>query len=150
MTNLATILNHAERRCQNNGSRLTAKRKQVLAGLIESQKALSAYELLDFCRERYGKALPPMSVYRILDFLESENLVHKLNIANKYAACTHIACRHAHAVPQFLICDSCSRVSEVSLEPKLLNTLSRNVSNAGYTLRSQQLEMSCRCNACSQ
>ena len=51
---------------------------------------MSAYELVDYCKETYGVSPPPMSVYRILDFLQQERLVHKLNLANKYIACAHI------------------------------------------------------------
>ena len=32
MTNVQTIINHAEQSCKANGSKLTAKRKQVLSG----------------------------------------------------------------------------------------------------------------------
>ena len=73
-------------------------------GLLESDKALSAYELTEFCRDRLGFDLLPMSVYRILEFLEGEHLAHRLNLANKYVACSHITCEHEHDVPQFLIC----------------------------------------------
>ena len=115
MNSVESTIKHAEQHCALRGTRLTQKRKQVLTGLVKSKKALSAYELIDFCKQEFGESLPAMSVYRILDFLEKELLVHKLNLANKYVACMHISCDHAHAVPQFLICKSCSTVKELSL-----------------------------------
>ena len=45
MNNVDRIIGHAEQHCKAHGARLTAKRKQVLTGLIQSDKALSAYEL---------------------------------------------------------------------------------------------------------
>lgn len=149
MTNIQKIVSHAEQQCRNRGSRLTEKRKQVLSGLIESGKALSAYELIDYCREQYGEAIPAMSVYRILDFLQNEQLVHKLDIANKYVACTHITCDHAHDVPQFLICSSCGQVEEVAIERSLLNKLRKNVEAVKYELLSTQIELNCLCHSCA-
>ena len=87
MNRVDRIVEHAEQHCKSHGGRLTVKRKQVLAGLIQSEKALSAYELIDVCKQQSGESMPAMSVYRILEFLEDEHLVHKLSLANKYVAC---------------------------------------------------------------
>ena len=76
-------LQQAESYCKSRGSRLTEKRRQVLTGLLDSKKALSAYELADYCREELGYQLPVMSVYRILEFLGEEDLVHRLSLAKK-------------------------------------------------------------------
>ncbi len=143
------VLQHAERHCSTRGTRLTEKRRTVLTGLLESEKALSAYELADHCRERQGIELLPMSVYRILKFLEREGLVHRLNLANKYVACSHIACDHEHDVPQFLICKSCYRVEEVGLSHRLISSIARTIETAGFQLARNQLELDCLCNPCA-
>ena len=62
------ILDQAALHCESHGRKLTAKRRQVLAGLVKSEKALSAYDLADYCREKLGTSLLPMSVYRMLNF----------------------------------------------------------------------------------
>lgn len=149
MNNIDGIMEHAERHCKAHGTRLTVKRKQVLSGLIQSNKALSAYELIEFCKENYGESIPAMSVYRILEFLKNEHLVHKLNLANKYVACAHITCDHAHGVPQFLICGKCNRVKEISIKQTTITELKEAVNNAGYQLVSPQLEMNCLCDNCT-
>ncbi len=149
MDTITKILNKAEANCSAHGARLTDKRKRVLTGLLESPKPLSAYELIEHWQKKYGESIPPMSVYRILDFLEQENLVHKLHLANKYIACAHISCDHAHEVPQFLICDNCGNVKEIGIKKTLINTLKRNVEESGYTLKSPQLELHCLCEECS-
>ena len=38
MNHVDRIVGHAEQHCKDHGVRLTAKRKQVLAGLIQSNK----------------------------------------------------------------------------------------------------------------
>ena len=147
-TSINTILGHAERQCDLHGTRLTSKRRQVLVGLLESKKALSAYELADYCRDELGQRIPAMSVYRILEFLEGENLVHRLNLAKKYVVCSHIACDHKHETPQFLICKKCARVEEVTVKRSLITALGKTVDAAGYHLSSHQLELDCLCDAC--
>ena len=141
---------HAEAHCASNGTKLTAKRKAVLRGLLQSNKAMSAYELADYCKEKLGESMPAMSVYRILEFLEGEQLVHKLKLANRFVACIHITCNHKHAVPQFLICEQCHQVSEVSIKASTLRALRNNVENAGFRLASPQLEMNCLCEDCAR
>jgi Fur family zinc uptake transcriptional regulator len=148
MTKLNNIIQHAEKNCKAHGTKLTNKRKIVLAGLLKSDKAMSAYELVDYCKNELDETLPPMSVYRILDFLHSENLVHKLNLANKYIACAHITCDHSHGVPQFLICSGCLRVKEIQIEQSIITALKDNVEAAQFHLTSPQLEMHCLCNKC--
>jgi Fur family zinc uptake transcriptional regulator len=148
MKTAESIIQDAEHYCKTRGTRLTAKRKKILTGLIQSDKALSAYELIDFCKTEYGEPMPAMSVYRILEFLESEGLVHKLNLANKYVACTHISCDHKHAVPQFLICNSCSRVKEVSINESTISAINETVKGAGFDLYSPQVELNCLCESC--
>ena len=89
-----------------------------------------------------------MSVYRILAFLQDEQLAHKLKLANKFVACTHIACDHAHGVPQFLICGQCQRVKEIAIKKSTINTLRQSVEEAGFHLISPQLEMDSLCERC--
>ena len=149
MKTVKKIIDHAELHCKTHGSRLTTKRKLVLSGLLQSGKALSAYELIDYCKAAFDESLPAMSMYRILDFLQEEGLAHKLNLANKYVACSHITCDHAHdAVSQFLICNRCQTVKEVSINQSTINDFKKNVEQAGFHLISPQLEMNCVCDNC--
>jgi Fur family zinc uptake transcriptional regulator len=142
------IIEHAEEHCKQHGARLTKKRKQILSGLLQSDKALSAYELTDYCNNTFGGNIPAMSVYRILDFLQDEHLVHKLNLANKYVACSHISCDHAHEVPQFLICRQCQRVKEIGVDKSTINKLQCSIEEAGFYMLTPQLEMNCLCERC--
>ena len=113
-----------------------------------SKTPLSAYEVADTYNESADTSMPPMSVYRILEFLESEQLVHKLSSTNKYVACSHIACDHAHEIPQFLICSNCQKVKEIAISRNIIEELDGQVANAGYKLTNSQLELQCLCEAC--
>ncbi len=152
MQDISQTLQQAEANCDAHGVRLTTKRKRVLACLLESGRAQSAYELIDSVKQTYGDNMQPTTMYRMLDFLVSENLVHKLQLANKYVACSHITCDtcgHSHSVPQFLICNTCNRVDEVRIDSELIEQLTKNVDRAGYTLMSPQVELHCLCGDCA-
>ncbi len=148
MYKVESSIDQAERQCREHGVRLTVKRRQVLSGLLQSHKAMSAYEIADYCKQEFGEAMPAMSVYRILDFLKDERLVHKLNTSNKYVACSHITCDHDHEITQFLICGQCQRVSEINVNMSTIKTLQHNVEKAGFHLISPQIEMNCLCDSC--
>lgn len=145
---LNKIMNKAEDICAHSGGRLTEKRKRILELLLLAQSPLSAYEVTDAYNRASETSMPTMSVYRILDFLEAELLVHKLTSANKYVACSHIACDHAHEVPQFLICGKCQNVKEIAISKTIINELDIQVANAGYKLMNSQLELQCLCEHC--
>lgn len=149
MNEIDHILEHAEASCRATGARLTKKRKQVLTGLLSSKKAQSAYELIHYMQTEYNEIMQPTTVYRILDFLSQENLVHKLHLANKYVACSHIHCEHTHEVPQFLICDNCGSVKEIGISKSVIDTLQKNVEAASFVLNSPQLELHCLCASCT-
>lgn len=142
------ILQKAALLCRAQGGKLTEKRERVLAQLIRSDTPLSAYEVADQLNKENDLRMPAMSVYRILDFLVSIQLVHKLSSANKYLACSHITCEHQHEVPQFLICRECHAVKEIGITRKILDELSQSVRQAGYRLQTTQLELDCVCENC--
>ena len=145
---LKEAVDQAEQRCKTNGSRLTSKRKQVLSLLLKSDKALSAYELVDVYKNETGQALPAMSMYRILSFLEDQYLAHRLELTNKYIACSHINCDEGHALSQFLICSQCQKVEEVSIGRQAMEYINKNIRDSGFHLASPQLEINCICDDC--
>ena len=145
---IQAIVEHADQHCKDRGVRLTDKRKQILRTLISAQKPLSAYEVVEFYKENFKTNIPAMSVYRILDFLQEENLVHKLQLTNKYIVCAHIACEHQHGVQQFLICRKCQAVKEISIPKNIIDELAEQVTHAEYQLINPQLELQCLCKNC--
>ena len=149
MKDTAKHLALAEKSCLKQGSCLTLKRKQVLNILLHADKAISAYEVIDAYQSEYHETLAPMSAYRMLEFLEKVKLIHKLHIANKYVACSHIGCEHDDELTYFLFCHKCQRVDEIPSQSTSLPELVDSVAKAGYQLSSSQIELNCICNACA-
>ena len=143
------ILQRAAEHCVAQGEKLTLKRRQVLTCLIQLDKAMSAYELADNCKEAFGITLFPMSVYRILEFLQTVGLVHRLRTTNKFIACTHIDSDSTHEAPQFLVCKACDRVEEVGIENPLSEVFANRLETLGFRLTSKQMELECLCKDCA-
>lgn len=101
----------ARKICQKNGARLTALREQVLTKVWQSHRPLGAYAILELLAdEAQGHPAPP-TVYRALDFLQENGLVHRLASLNAYIGCD--AAGRAHD-SQFLICRHCQVTVEVA------------------------------------
>ena len=146
---LDSLLRAAEVSCVENGARLTRRRRQVLTVLMQSSSPLSAYEVLDLCNRSTTSAMPAMSVYRILDFLEQQLLVHRLSTSNKYVSCAHITCDHKHfQTTHFLLCEGCSSVEEVDATQEASDALEQMARTVGFKLTTQQFELSGICTTC--
>jgi Fur family zinc uptake transcriptional regulator len=146
---LDSLLRAAEVSCAENGARLTQRRRQVLSALMQSSSPLSAYEVLDLCNRSTASAMPAMSVYRILDFLEQQLLVHRLSTSNKYVSCAHITCDHKHfQTTHFLLCEGCSSVEEVDATQEASDALEQMAKTVGFKLTTQQFELSGICTTC--
>jgi Fur family zinc uptake transcriptional regulator len=150
MQKIQGIITQSEKTCLQSGVKLTDKRKHVLMCLLESNRALSAYEIIDDLKNKYQICIQAMSIYRILDFLIKENLAHKLQLTKKYIACSHITCSHEHQLSQFLICCECGLVKEIIINKSLVDNLRTTIENADYCFSSPQLELSCLCNNCAK
>ncbi len=130
------------------GVKLTNKRKNVLTVLSNSKTPLSAYDIADRYKTHFKESLPVMSIYRMLDFLINEKLVHKLETSGQYISCAHIMCDHQHETPQFLICDHCGHVKEIGIKKPVVNEIERSAEETGFTLTHRQLELHGICKNC--
>ncbi len=102
-------LEQARRVCEKGGERFTDLRKQVFELVWANHKPVKAYDLLaELSSKRSGVA--PMTVYRTLDFLQAQGLVHKLESLNAYLGCSHPEKEHQG---HFLICEGCEEVREL-------------------------------------
>ncbi|SFP86419.1 Fur family transcriptional regulator, zinc uptake regulator [Nitrosomonas cryotolerans] len=142
------IIKKSQEACASTGAKLTSKRKNVLTALLTSSIPLSAYEIVEKYKNQFNEALPVMSVYRMLDFLIQEKLVHKLETSGQYMICAHITCDHPHEMPQFLICDRCHTVKEIGIKKQIMSELERGIQSTGFTLSKKQLELHGFCEHC--
>ena len=89
-------LGEAESLCTKSGVRLTDLRRRVLELVWQSHKPLGAYDILAVLSEQDGRRAAPPTVYRALDFLLENGLVHRIASLNAFIGCNHPG--HAHPV----------------------------------------------------
>lgn len=142
---IAEQLRTAEVLCSQRGSRLTPLRRQVLETLLRHHGSLKAYELLDALRTTLPGAAPP-TVYRALDFLTAQGLIHRLDAINAWSACTD-AGGEPHDL--LVVCTRCGNVAELS-DPDLGRRLADCVARAGYALAGHETELRALCARCRQ
>ena len=133
----------AEEMCADRGLRLTALRRRVLELVWGRHEPVRAYDLLDRLRADQRSAAPP-TVYRALDFLLANGLVHRIESLNAYVGCGEPRSPHAG---QFLICERCSAVAELA-EPEISRIVARAARGSGFTVSRQTIEVSGLCPEC--
>lgn len=128
------------------GLNLTPGRRSILDMLCAAAKPLGAYEMIDRLVDERGRRPAPISVYRALDYLVENGLVHRLATRNAFLACAH---RHKGSDPTvFLICKSCGQVEETASHSvgQGLQALS---SGLRFKPNAQVIEVSGLCAACA-
>jgi Fur family zinc uptake transcriptional regulator len=140
----ADALAHAEAVCGKRGERLTPMRRQVLQALAASHKPLGAYELIELVGEK-GPRPAPITIYRALDFLTAQGLVHRIESRNAFLACIN---NHASDAPVvFLICEKCGAVGEAP-SAAVAESLNAAAKAAGFTPKSPVIEIAGICAHC--
>jgi Fur family zinc uptake transcriptional regulator len=137
------FLHQAEQLCAERKQRFTDLRKRVLELVCGYGQPVGAYALLDDLREEGRSAAPP-TVYRALDFLQQQGLVHRLASNNTYLACAHPQTRHEGL---FLVCSSCGHTQEVHTQ-SMLQTARRHAKDFDFLVEHAVVEVSGLCSQC--
>lgn len=139
-------LETAERLCLASGARLTPLRRRVLELVWNSHKPLGAYELLDHLTAEGHKPAPP-TVYRALEFLQEQKLVHRIASRNAFVGCSHPDAVHSG---YFLLCECCGNAEELADNSTLVCAVEKAAALADFTVHSQTLELTGLCRHCSK
>jgi Fur family zinc uptake transcriptional regulator len=158
---LDTTLDRVAAQCARRGAQLTELRRQVLRLVLEAEQPVGAYALLDRLKGLRSGAAPP-TVYRALDFLLEQGLIHKVERLNAYLGCVEAGQggghahgaedghQHHHDHPhQFLICRNCGATAEIS-DPAITAALASASAEAGFTLHRATVEAEGVCADCAR
>lgn len=137
-------LTRAEQICTERKCRLTSIRKKILELIWSSHKPVKAYDLLAKLSSDEFIEKPP-TVYRALEFLLENNLVHRIESLNAYIGCN---IEHHGFDSKFFICDECNEVEEL-VEPKLSKLLTEASKKQGFSPNLVNIEIHGTCTQCS-
>jgi len=132
--------------CRRDKISLTPGRRRILEILSREGRPLGAYEMIDRVAQATGKRPAPISIYRALDFLLENSLIHRLASRNAY-----LACGHGHAAQEpivFLICEICGEVIEAT-SAEMRGSLAELAAQAKFSPRAQVMEVAGRCRTCA-
>lgn len=134
----------AERLCMERGVQLTPIRQQVLALIWENHNSVKAYELLDRLKPLQSAA-KPATIYRALDFLIEQGLIHRVESLNAFVGCNCPTYQHEQLL---LICIQCNEVEERSA-PEVMHALLAEINQAHFIPHSKTIEIQGICQKCA-
>lgn len=140
---IADALAAAEALCARRGARLTETRRRVLELVWRGHAPVGAYEILEALRAE-GRGAQPPTVYRALDFLIEQGLVHRIESRNAFIGCTRPAERHSY---QFLICRNCGSVAELA-NPRIAKAIEAGAAAEGFATARSTVEIEGQCAEC--
>ncbi|MDO8289893.1 MAG: transcriptional repressor [Parvibaculum sp.] len=138
-----TAIARARELCGAREVKLTPIREKVLEIVWRSHKPVGAYDVLDQLARTHKAARPP-TVYRALDFLMAEGLIHKIESLNAYLGCGEAG--HMHE-SQFLICRACGTAEEI-VDDALDAALDAATKRSGFTVERKVVEIAGVCARC--
>ncbi len=136
---------HAEELCTARAQRLTPMRRHVLEALLASHRPLGAYEIIELLADPGRPA--PITIYRALDFLRDNGLVHRIESRNAFVACVH---NHAdNDIVVFFLCERCGAVGEAP-GGAVAETLKASARAVGFAPKSPVIEIAGICAHCRE
>ncbi len=142
---VSEALDTAEHLCVVRGVQLTPIRHQVLSLIWESHKAVKAYELLDRFKP-LKNAAKPATIYRALDFLIEQGLIHRVESLNAFVGCSCSGHKHEQLL---LICKQCHEVEERPAM-EVMAALSDEIKQARFIAHSKAIEIHGICKNCTE
>lgn len=142
--------------CRHHGQKLTPVRRLVLGLVLSETRPLGAYDILSLLRAYQPRAVPP-TVYRALDFLLEQGLIHRIERLSAFVGCHHrLDCEEhctshgawgAHRA-QFLICRSCGQVQELE-QDVVAAVLLQSARGQGFRAEAATVEIEGVCARCA-
>jgi Fur family zinc uptake transcriptional regulator len=139
------FLHQADLLCTARKLRFTELRRRVLELVCKYAQPVGAYTLLDDLRAEGRSAAPP-TIYRALDFLQQQGLVHRLATNNTYLACAHPQTDHEGF---FLVCSACGYTQEVHTQA-LVKKVKNHAREFDFEVERASVEVTGLCRDCKE
>ncbi len=140
---IAAITHNANSKAQD----LTGSRRDVLELIQEAGQPITAYKVIEALQLKRGKQVMPPTVYRAIDYLRQQGLVHKIASISAYVTCCEAEHSEASSPAQFLICERCGKAFEI-VDNELPDSLLAYAQAMNFTITSQIIELKGTCGDC--
>ena len=131
-----------KRKNEDVKTKLTKNQALVLKVLSNASQPLGAYAILDKLRRHGFKA--PLTVYRALEQLAGQGLIHKIESLNSWTTCCG---EHQANPPVFEICNDCGNVTE-HFDEELVKNLNTMSARSGFMPDRSVIEIHGQCDDC--
>jgi len=138
-----TALHNAQDLCIKHNMHFTPLRRQVLKLIWQNHIPLKVHTIVEKLK-LVGMEVKPISVYRVLDFMQEYGLVHKLTSQNSFLGCSHPSINHNC---YFIICQVCYKVEEACQED-VLNNIHMSLDKKNFLPKHITLEIQGICQEC--
>jgi Fur family zinc uptake transcriptional regulator len=139
-------ISRARELCLRRQIKFTTIREQVLACVWANHQPIGAYTILDKLAKDTDRRPAPPTVYRALDFLVDNGLVHRIASLNAFVGCKDP--QHQHQ-GHFLMCRLCRNVIE--LDTDIINTAISTVAKQhGFSVETPCVEVVGCCAHCRE
>ena len=132
--------------CAQRGARRTALREQVLVVLLNAQRPLGAYEIIDSLRDQLTRSIAPPTVYRALAFLIEQGFASKIESQNAYIVCADPE-RTRRGL--YFICDECGSSVEME-DPRIEALLAQDAAGLDFSVTRRVMEIQGTCKTCTE
>lgn len=142
---LGAALSQAQHLCESHNTKLTPLRESVLRIIWQSHKPIGAYQIIQLLSRQQDKQVMPPTVYRTLDFLLGQGLIHRINSLNAFIGCPFPNAEHSN---MFMLCKSCGSVAECSTLA-VDRAISETAARSGFNIDAHSIEVLGLCPQCS-
>ena len=125
---------------------MTRMRREVYRALLNSAAPRTAYELMEQLSDDLSRRLAPPTVYRALEFLLDQGLIHRLESNNAYLPCPEPG--HEQDCVYFL-CQQCGATQEL-VDERFGQLIFETANDMGFVPIKPVLEVQGRCRNCSE
>ena len=143
---VSAALTRAKTLCDDSHVRLTPIREAVFKTIWASHRPLGAYDIVDqmSLNAASGKRILAPTVYRSIEFLLAQGLIHRIATLNAYIGCPFPGSHHSDF---FLICRACGSAAECSAD-QLNIAVEKTAKRANFKVESQVIEIAGLCPEC--
>ncbi|WP_096086685.1 Fur family transcriptional regulator [Agaribacterium haliotis] len=142
---LDQALRAAQKACEQDGSKFTELREQVLRIIWQAGKPIGAYEIIAELEQLSGRTkIGPPTVYRTLEFLQRLELIHRVHSLNAFLARNQT---RAGSMPALFICRKCKQANEV-VNSVFQQAVNLSANEMKFQVDEQMLEVLGLCQHC--